>query len=279
MPPEKKALKVNAIQVNVTENPGKPLIILTRMISQKMGIWDRIWDDLARHFTVANFNHLETSAAKRMDTPKEAFRDFARICVDVASGLGFGEFHILGWVGGTHVALRCAVDHPAQVKSLILLDPHYELPDMRHIRKGNEFKQALLEYKDRELYAYYWVMAGFSIDFIENHFDEVEKLVAARMAGDKFVRVDVERFMKWANALRRNWVNDEEMERITAPTLVVATELERWNAGPSVSMAREVQKRIPKSKMAVLQNVGELVLIEAPEKFLAVLEPFVRSVT
>ena len=56
MTAEKEVINIDGIRVNMTRQEGKPLIILTRMASQAMGIWDTIWGDFARYFTVANFD-------------------------------------------------------------------------------------------------------------------------------------------------------------------------------------------------------------------------------
>ena len=127
---------------------------------------------------------------------------------------------------------------------------------------------------NRELYAFYWVMAGLSPNFIENNFDEVEKMVAARMSGDKFVKSDPDRFIAWVRALRKNWLSDEEYSRITAPTLVMATELDNWHAGPTVSMAEAVHQRIENSRLEIIEGYGGHFLVEDPDKFLDELRPF-----
>jgi pimeloyl-ACP methyl ester carboxylesterase len=150
---------------------------------------------------------------------------------------------------------------------------------MRKIEKAIEFKRVLFEHPNRALYAYYWVMAGLSPEFIENRFDEIEKMVAARLAGDKFVKSDPKRFINWVRALRKNWITDEEFSRISAPTLVVATELDNWHAGPTVSMAREVHKRIQNSQLEIVEGYGGHFLIEDPKKFLAVAGSFLKSLT
>jgi len=278
MTAEKEVLSLDGISVNITRQEGKPLIILTRMASQAMGIWDTIWADFARYFTVANFDLQALPGAKRMDAPGEGFRQLAENCVQVAKNLEFEKFHIFGWNGGTQIAMRCAADYSDRIQSCILLDPFFELADMRKVKKAIEFKRVLFEHPNRELYAYYWVMAGLSSEFIGNHFDKVEAMVAARMKGDKFVKSDPDVFIRWVRALRRNWITDGDFGRIRAPTLVVATELDNWHAGPSVSMAREVCDRIPGAELKIIGGFGGHFLVENPAKFMEITGPFIRSV-
>lgn len=266
----------DGIPVHFSRAPGRPLIFLIRMIAWETGIWDAAWRHLSERFSVANFNFFDSEAAQKMASPAEGFSRFAAHCVDIAKYLGYDEFHLLGWVGGAQVAMRCAIDHPDRVKSCTLLNPHYELPDMRSVHMGGRFKQAILE-KDQELYSYYWVMSGLSNEFVESNFDVVKKLVDARVAADKFVTSGTDRFLQWAKALRTKCVSDEELAAIRPPVMIVAGELERWNAGPGPTMARLLHARMPGAKFEILENLGELALIEAPEKFLAVLDRFLAD--
>jgi pimeloyl-ACP methyl ester carboxylesterase len=84
--------------------------------------------------------------------------------------------------------------------------------------------------------------------------------------------------MRWVRALRRNWISGEEFSRIGAATLILATGLDRWNAGPSVAMAKAVHARIRGSQLAVIEDAGGHFLIEQPERFLDLAGPFLSRV-
>ena len=264
-------------EVVLRAHPSRPLMLLLRMAAPTAGVWQTVWDDLARHFTVASFDLQQVPAARTMDDLKAVFRDTARACAEIAAGLGAERFHLFGWNGGTQVAMRCAVDCADRVASLLLLDPFHALPDMRPVETAIRFKQ-LLHANDRELYAYYWVMAGLTDAFIGSRFDEVERLARARIQSDRFLAQDTGRFMRWVRGLRRTWLGDDEFARIRAPTLILATELDRWNAGPSIAMAKEVQARIRGAELRVIENAGGHFLIEDPGRFLALAEPFLIRV-
>ena len=272
-PINRETTTIAGVRTHYTMTPGKPLMLLIRMIALESGVWDHVWRDLAESFSLANFNFHESEAAKHMGDPRDGFGRLANLCVDVAKGLGYDRFHLLGWVGGTQVALRCAIDHPQAIQSCILLNPHFELADMRPVKKGNEFKRAIIE-KDEELYTYYWVMSGLSNAFVEANFDVVEQLVAARRAVDSFVNSGSANFMQWANALRTRCVSDEELASLDLPTLVVGGDIERWNAGPGPAMARMLHECIPASHFEMIENTGELVLIEAPARFIETVNRF-----
>ena len=157
---------IGDIDVRITRSDGKPLMLLVRMASGGMGIWDSIWSDLAVHYSVANFDLVAAAALSQELSPRERFERLADKTAEIAAALGYKTFHVFGWYGGTHVALACLLRYPDRVRSAVLLDPFFELPDSRKIEKAIAFKRRLFESEDRELYSYYWVMAGFTPGFL-----------------------------------------------------------------------------------------------------------------
>ena len=274
---KRQTLTIAQREIVVSAGEGKPLLLLLRMASRGMGVWDPVWDHLAQRFSVAQFD-LGMPSVEALANPAETFRTFAATCSEVASALGHPTYHVFGWNGGTHVALRCAADYPDRVASCLLLGPFCDVADRRALDRGVEFLRVMLESGDRELYAYYWFMAGLSPGFVANRFDEVDRLVAARLAGDRFLSLDVERAMRWIRSLRASYVSDEELAQVRAPALVVAHSEDRWHAGPTVAMAQHVHAQLPVSRLAVLQGYGSLVLLEAPEVFLVEADRFYDEV-
>ena len=119
------------------------------------------------HYTVANIDLVAAAALSQDLQPRERFERLADKTAEVAAGLGHPNFHLFGWYGGTHVALAGLLRYPERVRSAILLDPFFQLPDNRKLDKAIAFKCRLFESEDRELYSYYWVMAGSTPEFLE----------------------------------------------------------------------------------------------------------------
>jgi pimeloyl-ACP methyl ester carboxylesterase len=145
---------------------------------------------------------------------------------------------------------------------------------MRKVDRAVAFKRALYEHPDRALYAYYWVMAGFTAGFMERDFDTVQRLAEARVRTDRFVTLDVDRWERWVRALRTNWLTDADFTAMRAPTLVLATELDSWHAGPTVGMAAALQARLPNSELKVVEGLGTFFFTEAPQRFRDLAGPF-----
>lgn len=270
---KRETVSVEGGDVEWSPVPGRPLLLLLRMASRGMGVWDPVWEGLAARFSVAQFD-LGMPSSTELEDPLSVIKSFSSRCASVAAALGHQRFHVLGWNGGTHVALRCAIDYPDRVASCVLLGPFFASSSAPAVEKGIEFLRVLLESGDRELYAYYWFMNGLSARFVKEHFDRVETWVGARVAGDRFLTLDVERAMRWIRALRRKWTSDTELARCRIPTLVVAHSEDRWHAGPSVDMARRLADALGDATFATLEGYGSLVLLEAPSVFLAAADPF-----
>lgn len=259
--------RVGGVDVRISRAPGKPLLLLLRMASGGMGLWDAVWPSVARRFTVANFDLVEAAGLGRDASPRERFGVLADHAARVARDLGHERFHVFGWYGGTHVALACALRHRERVASMLLLDPFFELDDPRKLERAIAFKRRLFDSEDRTLYAYYWVMAGFSPGFLERSFDTIERLALARIEADRFVSVEPERWMRWVRALRTRWLDDAELASLELPTHLLATSLDSWHAGPTVGMARALAARLPRAELSVIEGYGTFFFIEDPALF------------
>lgn len=269
---------VDGTDVCISRQPGKPLVLLVRMASREMGVWEPVWDFLCGYFTVAQFD-LGMPSEEALDDPRRVFSKLSDDCVRIAAGLGFPSFHIIGWTGGAHVALRCAVDHAERLRSCTLLSPFFPLPDMRPLEKGFDFMQTLMEEGGRELYSYYWFMSGFSPEFLYSNFDKVHAMVDARMTGDRFIRTDTRRALQWIRALRGFWVEIPELEKLTLPVLVVGPGLDSGFVGPTSQMSVLLHGKMPGSRLALAKNRGSLFLLEAPDTFPEMSRDFFADVT
>lgn len=266
-------------QVLITRQIGKPLLFLVRMAARGMGGWDGVWDGLCERFSVAQFN-LRRPTVEELKNPVDVFKKLSADCVAMASRLGFDSFHVLGWAGGTHVALRCAVEFRNEIKSCTLLNPFFPLKDMRPVNKGNEFLKLMLQSGGRELYAYYWFMAGLSPRFVRDRFDEIESMVEKRIASDtNFNTATADQMAEWSRTLRGFWVSEEELKSIEAPVLVVGSGLDPGYFGPSPAMAPSLHAQLAGAELAIANEFGNLMLVESPETFLQLSASFFARVS
>jgi pimeloyl-ACP methyl ester carboxylesterase len=269
---EKKVIEVEGHRVYLTENPGRPLMTLIRMAAGGMGLWDNVWPYLSEHFTVASID-LPAMSLDKFESSRELFKHMADRVVMVVKGMNHDRFHLFGWTGGAQVGLRCLVDYPEMVQSAMLMGAVNLPEERRPMEKSNAVLKVILDHGDLELYTYFWLLTQHTPDYSEQHFDRIRALVEARLKADTG-RLDAQRVLKWIEAIRQQAASDEELERITTPTLLVAPAFESF---PLLSHVRRLNAKIKTSELAVIPGGGAMVLQEAPDKFMAAAGRFIRA--
>nr|WP_306268752.1 alpha/beta hydrolase [Pararhizobium sp. IMCC3301] len=264
-------------KVTVSGATDGPLLILVRMADRNIGLWDGIWAGLSAHFTLAAVQPA-LPPPQTFDDPAAVFRAMAQSCALVATELGHKHFHIIGWNGGSHIALRTAVDFSDRVLSCILVGAFFRLPDSRRTEAGIAFMKTMLQASSPLIYSRYWFLSGLSPKFSQEQFDKVETWAQLRASGDSFVSTNRDAAFRWIEALRNHWLSGDESQSIVAPTLILAPELDLWHAGPNVDMARAVERLIPASKMEIIADRGSLYPLEDPDDFVFRILRFLQGV-
>jgi haloacetate dehalogenase len=104
---------------------GAPLLLIHGH-PQSHAMWHRVAGDLARHFTVILMDLRGYGDSVRPDTDPAHLayskRAMALDAMAVMRHHGFDRFQVLAHDRGARVAHRLAVDHPAAVQRLMLLD-------------------------------------------------------------------------------------------------------------------------------------------------------------
>jgi len=255
--------RVDGRIVHYSPREGADLVVPVRLAGAGGGVWDALWPLLAERHAIAS---VELGRPDTDREPRAVFEDFAGVVLGATRRLGHGRVHLVGWNGGAHIALAAALKRPPALASVTLMTPFRETGEMRQIEIGLDLLDLLLRTGQRELYAYYWFMAGFSDRFIEERFDVVEALAHKRLANDGFLALDVDRAMAWMRALRRDHASDGELAAIDRPVLVLAAGQNRWHAGPTKAMAERIAGLIPGSELAVFEGCGSFFPIEEAER-------------
>jgi len=272
---ELEQIEVAGRSVAVARGSAGPLVLLTRLAARDAGIWDGLWPALAEEFSVAAVD-LPQPSVEALADPRATLAGYARILAEVGTALSAGPVHLVGWNGGAQIALQFAIHHRKKLASMTLLTPFHEPRDPRPLGVGLDIIEAILQSGRRDLYAYYWFMAGLSDRFVHERFDQVQAMVRKRLEADPFVALDVGRAMAWMRALRRAWASDEEIGAIAVPTLILAAGRNRWHAGPTPEMARDLNGLIAGSTLRIFDDLGPLLALEAPDLVLNELLPFLR---
>jgi haloacetate dehalogenase len=119
-------IAVNGVRVRIAEGGNGPPILLLHGYPQTHAMWHRVAPALADRFTVVcadlrGYGDSDTPAGGG-DHSGYSKRTMAQDQLEVMRALGFERFAVIGHDRGARVALRMALDHPAAVTQLALLD-------------------------------------------------------------------------------------------------------------------------------------------------------------
>ena len=117
---------VNGVDITYRIKGSGPGLLLLHGHPQTHVIWHKVAEQLAEHFTVvaADLRGYGDSGRPPADERHTSYskREMARDGVELMQALGFTQFSILAHDRGARVAHRLALDHPATVQRMVLLD-------------------------------------------------------------------------------------------------------------------------------------------------------------
>jgi len=120
----------NGVMLNVcydaAEDTAKPPLLLLHGFPQTHALWHRVAERLRRTFTLVMPDLRGYGDSDKPETPADhsgySKRTMAQDAVELMRGLGHERFFVCGHDRGGRVAHRLALDHPAAVGALMLLD-------------------------------------------------------------------------------------------------------------------------------------------------------------
>jgi haloacetate dehalogenase len=100
-----------------------PAVLLLHGFPQTHAMWHAVAPQLAERFTVvASDLRGYGNSGKPLGTQNYSFRHMAADQIGLMRQLGFDQFHLVGHDRGGRTAHRLALDHPAAVASLTVMD-------------------------------------------------------------------------------------------------------------------------------------------------------------
>ncbi len=132
---------VNGQQIFYAKGGNGPPVLLLHGFPQTHAMWHAVAPALARQFTVICPDLRGYGASsKPQGTENYSFREMGADQLALMSHLGFDQFHLIGHDRGGRTAHRMALDAPAAIKSLTVMDiipTHLLLDDLsRHVAKA-----------------------------------------------------------------------------------------------------------------------------------------------
>lgn len=253
--------------------PGKPLLFLVRAAPVGMNLWQGIWSELARDFSVVAPN-LPVDWVDETPDARKLFSRYGQLLVQMATELGHPGFHLVGWTGGACIALTMLIEHPDRLASVVLISPPTRTGEHARIRNlAMGFVDSITGAGDLEHYTWWWLLSSVTQEFADRNFDALQDIVQRRLDADKG-RFNPSRVRQWMELQLSDFFHPSELQDNTTPALIVAPAFDGW---APIHTLRRLHSRIPNSSFAAVPRGGNLFLWEDPELFFSACGRFLRA--
>jgi haloacetate dehalogenase len=122
----RRRIRTSGVAINLVHGGNGPPLLLLHGYPQTHSIWHRVAPELAKRFSIVATDLRGYGDSEKPhglpDHSNYSKRTMAQDQVEVMSALGHGKFFVVGHDRGARVAHRMALDHPAQVLRLAVLD-------------------------------------------------------------------------------------------------------------------------------------------------------------
>ena len=143
---ESRTTSVGEVEIFARTGGSGPPLLLLHGYPQTHACWHKVAPSLAERFTVVAMD-LRGYGQSAVPEPADdhstySKRAMARDAVGLMAALGFPRFHLAGHDRGGRVAYRLALDHPAVVERLAVLD----IVTTAHVWRGMDWSVAIKSY-------------------------------------------------------------------------------------------------------------------------------------
>jgi 3-oxoadipate enol-lactonase len=230
--------------------PGAPVLVLSHAMGLSLAMWEPQMPRLSRDFRVIRYDHRGHGRSPVPPGPYR-LRDLGRDLLNLLDSLELDRVSFCGISLGGMVGLWLAAHEPSRLDRLVaccsaprMLHPQDYVARAETVRRDGMSSVA-------EAVLARW----FTSSFVSNQpetVDAIRRLLVSTAA---------EGYAATCEALAE-MDQREDLQRIGAPTLVIAAELDQ--ATPP-EQSQEMAERIPRARLAIIQAASHLANIEQPE--------------
>jgi pimeloyl-ACP methyl ester carboxylesterase len=204
----------------------------------------------------------------KTDKPKGKYSIsmFAKDVADLMKSLEISPVHIIGISMGGAVAFHLAIEHPEDVKSLVVVNMSAAVL-VKTLKERYELLKRTIIIKLVGMKKMGEVLAQRL--FIKPEQEELRKMMAERWAEN-----DKRAYLSAMNALK-NWSVLDRLHEIKCPTLIIASD-EDYSP---LSHKEEYTALIPDGKLVVIEDARHAVSVEKPVEFNAKLMEFISIIS
>jgi pimeloyl-ACP methyl ester carboxylesterase len=243
---------------------GPPLVLVHGAVSD-CRVWRPQLDALANEFTVVAW---DAPGCGKSEDPPESFRlpEYADVLAGLIAALELRPTHVLGHSFGGALVLELALRHPLAVAKLVVAGGY---AGWSGSLSGTDVERRLafaLDVADR-------LPGGFEPTSMPGLFSArmPDRAAAALKTIMSEIRPAATRSM--AHALAEADLRGE-LPSIRMPTLLIYGDADERS---SPSVAQDLHRRIPKSRLVMLPGLGHECALEDPDRFNFEVRTFLRS--
>ena len=243
-----------------------PVVVLIHGLGLNMDVWQWQLDALLQHYTVLRYDllgHGDSIKPKGAYTMPQMVDQLHQLMDDQ----GHQQCAVIGFSLGGLIAKAFTLAHPDRVSALVVMNSAYARTDEQ--RAGIMFRVEQSRADGPGTTVSDALVRWFSSGFIENNPSIIEKVRQWVLAND--TQVYPELYLLLANA---DIGLDEAISTIKCPTLIFTGEEDYGN---SAEMAERMCAKIPGSKLAILQGLRHMALVEDPAKVNRILIEFLSA--
>jgi len=244
---------------------GPPIVFLHGYVGDGLGTWGGELTTLSDEFTVIVWDAPGLASSS---DPPESFTlgDYADCLAAFIAALGLRRPHICGLSFGGGLAIELYRRHPEIPRSLVLVSAYAGWtgslpPDVVEFRLNQALRLADLTGEElvREIVPTLFSPTAAS-ELVDRFAAGMREFHPAglRATGRAFARADLR----------------DALATIEVPTLLIYGS---EDVRAPIDMARDIHTAIPRSRLVVIDDVGHVPNIEAPERFQEAVRMFLRS--
>ena len=260
------AIEVRGLKIAFErQGTGPPLVLLHGFVGHSQE-WRRQIDMLSREYTVVAW---DAPGAGRSTDPPETFRlpDYADCLAGFIDALGLTRPHIAGLSFGGALAIALYGRHPTVPASLVLASAYAGWAGSLALEVTEQRLQTTLRAADAP-----------SEQRVESMITSMFSSSPPAESVEEFRGIMAEIHPAGLRAMARSVAEADlrdVLPRITVPTLLLYGD---QDSRAPLAVAENMHARIPTSRLVVMQAVGHMSSVEAPERFNAEVRRFLKSV-
>jgi proline-specific peptidase len=257
---EEKFAEINGIKICYeVKGEGEPLILVHGFGADKE-VWIAQFEPLAEHFKVIRFDNRGAGKSDRPDEPYK-MEMFADDIAGLMDHLGIEKAHILGWSLGGMIVQTFAINYPARLEKLILINTLPQWPGdetgLEMYKESQISKYYRMQENPREAY-FEGAKMGFDRKFRKKMENNPDKVFYGLFSANDLIEISKtnpsrpQDIKNQAHALGTYDAYDD-LPSIEAETLILTADKDRQT--PKI-MNERIHEQIPNSKLIVIENAG-----------------------